>query len=112
MQTLLGVEGVQLAGIYVCPHGPEDGCACRKPRTALLERAALEKGFDPRRAFVVGDKASDMALGRAMGATTLLVSTHEGASVARGGPLQPDHVVADLVEAAARIERLLAEGEK
>jgi len=112
MQALLRIEGVQLAGIYVCPHGPEDGCACRKPRTALLERAALEKGFDPRRAFVVGDKRSDVALGRAMGATTLLVSRQEGASVARGEPREPDHVVADLVEAAARIERLLAEGEK
>jgi D-glycero-D-manno-heptose 1,7-bisphosphate phosphatase len=108
MQALLAVEGVRLDGIYVCPHGPEDGCACRKPRTALLERAARELGFDPQRAFVVGDKASDIALGRAVGATTLLVLTGEGASAA-AGTSQPDHEVADVAEAAALIERMLAE---
>ena len=110
MEALLEAEGVRLAGIYVCPHHPQDDCACRKPRTALLEQAARELGFDPQRAFVVGDKASDVALGRAVGATTLLVLTGHGASQAETGGSGPDHVVADLAEAAARIEGLVTGG--
>ena len=108
LETLLAQEGVRLAGIYVCPHHPEDDCACRKPRTELLLRAARELGFDPRRAFVVGDMASDVDLGRAVGATTLLVRTGHGARLAEAARPSPDHVVDDLGAAAALIERLLA----
>ncbi len=107
MESLLAREGVRLAGIYACPHHPEDECACRKPRTALVDRAARDLGFEPRRAFVVGDMASDVDLGRAVGATTLLVRTGHGARETRGGRAGADHVVADLAEAAAVIARVL-----
>lgn len=107
VEALLAREGVRLAGIYFCPHHPEDGCACRKPGTALLDRAARELGFEPRRAFVVGDMASDVELGRAVGATTVLVRTGHGAREAESGARRADHVVDDLGAAAALIERLL-----
>ena len=93
----------------MCPHHPDEHCACRKPRTGLALRAAAELGFEPARAFVVGDMASDVALGRALGATTLLVRTGHGAATLARGEARPDHVVADLREAAQRIESLLTE---
>jgi len=99
--------GVHLSAIYVCPHVPADGCRCRKPGTALLERAAWERGFDPRDAFVIGDKASDLEMGRRTGSTTLLVRTGYGTEVAAGGNVSADFVVDDLREAARVIERLL-----
>jgi D-glycero-D-manno-heptose 1,7-bisphosphate phosphatase len=108
VEGLLAAEGVALDGIYVCPHHPDDACPCRKPGTALLLRAARELDFEPRQSFVVGDLASDVDLGRAVGATTLLVRTGYGAEQAASGRARPDHVVEDLVEAAATIERLLA----
>ena len=111
LEALLADEGVRLAGIYACPHHPDVGCACRKPRTALLERAARELGFEPRRAFVVGDLASDVELGRAVGATTLLVRTGHGAREIDAGAARPDHVVGDLAEAAELIERLVGAAE-
>src|SRR5262245_1077748 len=107
VEALLAAEGVRLAGIYFCPHHPEDGCRCRKPRTALLDRAASELGFEPQRAFVVGDMASDVELGRAVEATTVLVRTGHGARVAESGVARPDHVVGDLAEAAVLIEQLV-----
>lgn len=110
LETLLASEGVRLAGIYSCPHHPDVGCECRKPRTALLDRAASELGFDPRRAFVIGDAASDVELGRAVGATTLLVRTGYGAREAGSGAARPDHVVADLAAAAVLIESLVTSG--
>jgi D-glycero-D-manno-heptose 1,7-bisphosphate phosphatase len=100
LRALLKAEGVQLDGIYCCPHDRGDGCACRKPEPGLLLRAAADLGFDPRDAFLVGDKASDIEAGRRAGATTIRVLTDEGAEH-RGAPA--DHVVADLHAAAAII---------
>ncbi|MGB9105690.1 MAG: HAD-IIIA family hydrolase, partial [Terriglobales bacterium] len=57
LRELLSAEGVVLDGIYYCPHTPQEGCACRKPSTGLIENAAADLGFDPQRCFVVGDKS-------------------------------------------------------
>lgn len=103
----LAREGVSLAGIYVCPHVPEDGCACRKPRRALLDRAGRDLGFDPADAFVVGDKASDIELGKSAGASTILVRTGYGREVEASGGAGADWIVDDLRQAAARIEECL-----
>jgi D-glycero-D-manno-heptose 1,7-bisphosphate phosphatase len=105
----LAVEGVELGGIYVCPHVPADGCRCRKPGTALLEQAARERGFDPREAFVIGDKASDVELGRRAESTTVLVRTGYGAEAA--ATAGADYVVEDLREAARVIEGLIGPAE-
>ena len=107
LTALLRAEGVRLDGIYVCPHHPDQACACRKPRTELALRAAAELGFDAAACFVVGDTASDVQLGRALGATTLLVRTGHGAAALANGAPGADYVVADLAAAADRIEALL-----
>lgn len=107
---LLRAEGVRLNGIYFCPHRPEDGCGCRKPRTELLELAAQELRFDPRTSFVVGDKACDIELGRKVGATTFLVRTGYGAQTLADPALSPDYVVDDVGHAASVIRTLLAGG--
>jgi D-glycero-D-manno-heptose 1,7-bisphosphate phosphatase len=105
----LAAEGIELGGIYVCPHVPADGCRCRKPDTGLLERAARERGFDPAAAIVIGDKESDIEMGRRAGSTTLLVRTGYGARMA--ATTAADHVVDDLREAAHVIEGLIAAGQ-
>ena len=102
----LAAAGVELAGVYVCPHVPADACQCRKPATGLLERAAREHGFDPADAFVIGDKGSDVELGRRVGSTTLLVRTGYGATEAEAG-VTADYIVDDLREAARVIEQLI-----
>jgi D-glycero-D-manno-heptose 1,7-bisphosphate phosphatase len=83
---------------------PNEGCACRKPGTLMVERAALALGFDPAAAWLVGDHGSDLRLGRAVGARTILVRTGHGEEeLGRGAGEDADHVVADLREAAAVI---------
>ncbi|MFO0848578.1 MAG: HAD family hydrolase [Gemmataceae bacterium] len=52
---------------YYCPHGPDDGCDCRKPAPGLLLRAARELGMLGRPGVMVGDKPSDADAGRAAG---------------------------------------------
>jgi D-glycero-D-manno-heptose 1,7-bisphosphate phosphatase len=73
----------------------------------MIEEAVARHGFDPARGFVIGDKGVDVALGRAVGATTLLVRTGYGELALASGAVDADHVVADLAEAAAVIERIV-----
>ena len=104
LTELLAAEGVTLDGIEFCPHRPDEGCACRKPGTLMVERAAAELGFDPREAWLVGDHGSDLHLGRAVGARTILVLTgHGNEELERGAGEHADHVVADIREAASVI---------
>jgi D-glycero-D-manno-heptose 1,7-bisphosphate phosphatase len=108
MTELLAAEGVDgIEGIYVCPHRPEDGCGCHKPAPGLALRAAGELGFDLASSFIVGDRGADIELGHRVGATTILVRTGQGAGDRFAEP--PDHVAADLVEAAAIIAGLVGE---
>ena len=112
LRELLRLEGVDLDGIYVCPHKPEDGCSCRKPRTGLLDLAARELGFDAQSSFVIGDKPCDIELGQRAGATTLLVLTGYGTQVSLERKITADYTVASLSEAAQVIRHLLAAGER
>jgi D-glycero-D-manno-heptose 1,7-bisphosphate phosphatase len=78
LAQLLADFGVRLDGIYVCPHGPDDGCDCRKPLPGLVEQARAVHGFDPRESWVIGDKEADVGLARAVGARSVLVRTGYG----------------------------------
>lgn len=95
-------EGVHLEAFYYCPHGPAEGCSCRKPKTGLVLRAAGELGFAPADAIVIGDKPADVELGRNCGARTVLVRTGYGRETEAAGSAA-DFVADDLAEAARRI---------
>jgi D-glycero-D-manno-heptose 1,7-bisphosphate phosphatase len=107
LRELLAEEAVELDGIYVCPHTAESRCDCRKPLPGLLRRAAGELGFSPQECFVVGDKPSDIELGRGVGAATVLVRTGYGRQTEAARTAVPDFIADDLVEAAALIGREL-----
>jgi histidinol-phosphate phosphatase family protein len=108
LSEMLRANDIQIDGIYYCPHVPEDGCDCRKPKAGLLKLAANDLDFEPHASFVVGDKPCDIDLGKAVGATTFLVRTGYGATYAADLSVAADHVVDDLADAANVIERLLA----
>ncbi|MFI9722049.1 HAD-IIIA family hydrolase [Streptomyces sp. NPDC052396] len=59
----------------VCPHGPADGCDCRKPAPGLILRAARELGVRCADCAVVGDIGGDLAAASAAGARGVLVPT-------------------------------------
>lgn len=79
IEELLSAQGTGFDGFYYCPHAPQDGCSCRKPATGLLDEAAETCRWDSRRSWVVGDKASDVELGRNGGMGAVLVRTGYGA---------------------------------
>lgn len=99
--------GAPIDAFYYCPHATPDvaggpGCACAKPAPGLGLRAAAELGLELAGSYMVGDKASDILFGRAIGAVPILVLTGYGpralAELERRG-LRPDAVAGDLAAA-------------
>ena len=80
LDEILAENGTGFDGFYYCPHAPGDHCACRKPKTGLLEEAAETCSWDKDASWVVGDKTSDVALARAGGMGAVLVRTGHGAT--------------------------------
>lgn len=105
-------DGVQLDGVYHCPHHP-DGivpefsvrCDCRKPHPGLVRRAAQDLNIDPVRSWFIGDILDDIEAGRRAGCRTVLVDL--GTESRPSTPIRhPDYVARDIVHALAIIAEL------
>jgi D-glycero-D-manno-heptose 1,7-bisphosphate phosphatase len=103
MRRELRAVGARLDGVYYCPHGSGDDCDCRKPKTGMIERAALEHNLDVSRSYVVGDRYGDMELAFRAGCKAVFVRTGYGLGEetwhARHWPRQPDAIADDLQRA-------------
>lgn len=53
--------------IYTCIHLEEHECDCRKPKTGMLKRAAIDFDLDLKRSYLVGDRWRDIEAGQAAG---------------------------------------------
>jgi D,D-heptose 1,7-bisphosphate phosphatase len=98
LEERLAQHGIQLDGVYLCPHHPEvDGpCDCRKPAPGLYRRAAEELGLNPARSLFIGDKLSDVQPAAGFGGTGVLVRTGYGAASAHALADPATVVLADL----------------
>jgi D-glycero-D-manno-heptose 1,7-bisphosphate phosphatase len=67
MVAELEAAGGKISGVYVCPHRPDEGCACRKPGTLNFERAMKDLGLEPGEIIYVGDWDSDREAARRVG---------------------------------------------
>ncbi|MCC8051465.1 MAG: D-glycero-beta-D-manno-heptose 1,7-bisphosphate 7-phosphatase [Clostridiales bacterium] len=106
METLLGLEGAYLDGIYYCPHHPVGGfegeikelkvdCDCRKPKSGMLLKAAEDFNIDLSQSWMVGDSENDIKAGNnARCRTALLVG--EGTDSKRGADFGQDAIAESL----------------
>lgn len=85
MSELMLAGGVQLDGIYYCPHHPEatavayrQNCSCRKPGPGMFLKAADELELNLGHSYMVGDKKSDLDAAAAAGVTGVLVLSGYG----------------------------------
>ena len=78
MATKIAEAGGAIEAVYYCPHHPDAGCECRKPRPGMLKRAAQEHDIDLSRAYFIGDSTTDVQAGRRAGTKTFLVLTGYG----------------------------------
>lgn len=68
--------GIKVEATLYCPHDPDEGCDCRKPKTKLVDDWLSAEGIilDRDNSFVVGDKMSDVELGKNLGVKSILIS--------------------------------------
>jgi D-glycero-D-manno-heptose 1,7-bisphosphate phosphatase len=73
MLELIKPTGLEVLKIYLCPHGVNDSCECRKPKPGMLLQAIEEFDINPAEAFMIGDNVTDVEAGIAAGAKTILL---------------------------------------
>lgn len=104
MLQAVAAAGGEVDGIFFCPHGPEDGCDCRKPRPGLYHQVAAAFSRDLTGVPVVGDSRRDLEAAAVVGARPILVLTGKGAETfAAGGLPAGTEVYPDLAAAAAAL---------
>ena len=72
MHRALAADGTFLAAAYYCTHRPDENCICRKPKPALLLRAAEDFNVDLSRSIFIGDSDTDVQAARAAGCEPVL----------------------------------------
>jgi len=100
MMKELNDSQASLDAIYYCPHKPDDGCGCRKPKIGLLLNAVEKFKFNLQDAWVIGDNYSDIELGINAGCKTILVLTSWNTNKAKETTIRPDHTMSSLLDAA------------
>jgi D-glycero-D-manno-heptose 1,7-bisphosphate phosphatase len=113
MRARLTAGGARIDGWFYCMHHPRAvidelriTCDCRKPQPGMVRQAQRQFDLDLARAFVVGDKLSDVGLAAAVGARGVLVRTGHGEEEAarpEAMTLPRFRTAANLMEATAWI---------
>ena len=106
MCGLVEEAGGVIDGVFFCPHGPDEGCPCRKPQPGLLTRIASEFEVSLQGVPFVGDSLKDIQVARKVGCRPILVQTGNGKKTLETSDpaeLSGVIVVADLLEAVMEI---------
>ncbi|QVM96729.1 D-glycero-beta-D-manno-heptose 1,7-bisphosphate 7-phosphatase [Pseudomonas sp. B21-032] len=78
LRTLVAEQGGEVGLIVYCPHGPDEGCACRKPKPGMLTTIAAHYGVNLAGVWFVGDSKGDLEAALAVDAQPVLVKTGKG----------------------------------
>lgn len=78
MDELLEKVGGRVDAIFYCPHSPDDGCACRKPRPGMLLDIGQRFNVPLKDVIFIGDSVSDIKAAKNAHARSILVRTGKG----------------------------------
>lgn len=109
MRRELAQAGGAIDAFFICPHLPEDGCACRKPLPGMYQQIAERYDVDLNGVPAVGDSLRDLQACAAMGCEPWLVKTGNGLKTLSKGELPAGTRVAD--DLAAAVDAVLGEGQ-
>lgn len=93
----------KIDAFYFCPHLPNENCACRKPKTEMIRRAAADFAIDLENSWFVGDKTIDVEAGQNAKLKTALVLTGYGKRAVEQLENQADLTAENLLEAVKEI---------
>lgn len=103
MQRMAAEKGGKIDAIYFCPHGPDDGCSCRKPKPGLLETFAADNNVNLSGIAFIGDSLRDLQAAQAAGASPILVKTGKGRKTLTENPNLDIPVFESLYDAAKHL---------
>ncbi|MGZ8239488.1 MAG: D-glycero-beta-D-manno-heptose 1,7-bisphosphate 7-phosphatase [Methylobacter sp.] len=103
MQRMAAEKGGKIDAIYFCPHGPDDGCSCRKPKPGLLETFAADNNVNLSGIAFIGDSLRDLQAAQAAGASPILVKTGKGRKTLTENPNLDIPVFENLYDAAKHL---------
>ncbi len=106
MSAVIDAAGGHIDAIYYCPHTPEAGCDCRKPKPGMLQQIARKYGHNTDELIIVGDSLRDLEAAWAIGAVAILVRTGNGLDTEQ--KLPPDRQVDVFDDLAAVADQLAA----
>jgi D-glycero-D-manno-heptose 1,7-bisphosphate phosphatase len=78
MDNLLASVGGRIDAVFFCPHGPEDGCSCRKPKPGMLLEIGQRFNVPLSNVIFIGDSVADIKAATSANAKTMLVRTGKG----------------------------------
>ena len=105
LEELLRQEGTSVDRFYVCPHGPDDECACRKPRPELAPAVRMNSGLIcPSHSSSATRNRRTSSSGQAVGAGRSWSVPGTAESCLSSAAAVADYCVADLLDAAKLVE--------
>lgn len=105
MRAELAHVGGAIDTILFCPHGPNDGCGCRKPKPGMLLEIAKKFQCELTGVLAIGDSLRDIEAALSVGATPVLVRTGKGLRTLQEQRIPDDVAVYD--DLAAAVDALL-----
>ncbi|WP_177412839.1 D-glycero-beta-D-manno-heptose 1,7-bisphosphate 7-phosphatase [Pseudomonas sp. R3-52-08] len=78
LRTLVAEQGGEVGLVVYCPHGPDEGCACRKPKPGMLKTIAKHYKVPLAGIWFVGDSLGDLEAAKAVDSQPVLVKTGKG----------------------------------
>ena len=100
IQSLLAEYDVSIDAFYYCPHGPTEGCQCRKPMPDMILRAARDQHVCLQTSWMIGDILNDVEAGNRAGCRTIHLDNGNETEWVRGNYRKPMYSVTDWMEAA------------
>ena len=92
------IKKLPLDDIFVCLHGRDDGCECKKPKPGMFKQAADKHNVDFKRSYAIGDRSNDLEPAHNLGCKTILLTSEQSQNVTA------DFTASDLLEGVAIIK--------
>ena len=104
MHKSLAQVGGRIDAIFFCPHANDANCACRKPKSGMIEEIATRYGVSLKDVPAVGDSLRDLEAAARLGAQPYLVLTGKGAKTqVKGGLPEGTLIFPDLAGVVASL---------